>query len=72
MDKMTETVTLEMIYEEILALRKLVESLAVRMLPVEELDPEELAELKLLIEESKTDSVSWEQVKSELKAKNLL
>jgi len=63
MDALTEIVTLDKIYEEIVALRRQVEFLEMRMLPTEELDPEELAELRLLIEESKTDSIPWSELK---------
>ena len=62
---MTETVTLDKIYEEIKALQRQVKSLEMRMIPEEELDPEEFAELEQLIEESQDDRVPW----SELKAK---
>ncbi len=70
---MTETVTLDKIYEELKALRKEVAYLAMRMIPEVELDPYEFAELEQLIEESKFDpGIPWEQVKAELKAKNLI
>jgi len=69
MGTLTETVTLEKIYDEIRALHDRMESLERLILPMEELDPEELAELKLLIEESKSEpGIPWEQVKAKLGA----
>ena len=70
---LTEAVTLDKIYEELKALREEVSYLAMRMIPEVELDPYEFAELDQLIEESKSDpGIPWEQVKAELKAKNLI
>ena len=64
---LSETVTLEMIYHEILALRRKVESLEKRMIPGEELDEVEFEEIKTLRAESIIDhGIPWEQVKAKL------
>lgn len=63
---LTETITLEKIYQEIRALHDKIESLERLILPMEDLDPEELSELSLLKEESERDRVPWMEIKNKV------
>lgn len=61
---LSESVTLQKIYREIVALNKKLDVLGWIILPPEELSPEELAEIDVLEEESMKDRVLWSQIKS--------
>jgi len=61
---LSESVTLQKIYREIVALNKKLDVLGWIILPPEELSPEELAEIDVLEEESMKDRVPWSQIKS--------
>ena len=60
---MSESVTLEKIYREIVALNKRMETLEWIILPPVELTREELEEIDALEEESVKDRVPWSGIK---------
>ena len=60
---MSESVTLEKIYREIVALNKRMETLGWIILPPVEHTPEELEEIDALEEESVKDRVPWSEMK---------
>jgi len=67
------TITLEMVYREVRAIRQMLEELAekalINVLPEEEVDEEELKELEEAEEEIKRgDYVTLEEAKKQLKA----
>jgi len=57
---------LEKIYREIFCIRKRIEALERMILPVDEMDPEELEEIRVLKGEAKKDRVPWSQIKGKV------